>query len=53
VSSRAKTIFDQAMSKGHHRWGRKAKLTAGASVAVALRESHKSESLRDIAVSIL
>ncbi|KAI6150278.1 hypothetical protein BKA82DRAFT_15069 [Pisolithus tinctorius] len=36
----------------HKQWqpvGRKAKLTAGASVAIALRESHKSDSLRDIA----
>lgn len=37
------------MAKGHYRWGRKAKLTAGASIAITLREAHKSDSLRDIA----
>ena len=39
------------MSKGQFRWGRKAKLTAGASVSIAARESRKSVSLRDISVS--
>lgn len=53
AAHRSQMIFDQAMARGEYRWGRKAKLTAGASVAVALRESHKSDSLRDIAVSIL
>ena len=52
LSSRAKMIFDQAMTRGHYRWGRKAKLIAGASAAAALREVQKSDSLRDIAVSI-
>jgi transcription factor IIIB subunit 2 len=37
------------MTRGRYRWGRKAKLTAGASLAIALRESHKPDSLRDIA----
>ena len=50
---RAQGVFDQAMRAGRFRWGRKAKLTAGASLAIALRESHKSDSIRDIAVSIL
>lgn len=49
LSPRAEAIFTQAMAKGHHRWGRKAKLTAGASIAIALREAHKSDSLRHIA----
>ncbi|KAI6028852.1 hypothetical protein F5J12DRAFT_808150, partial [Pisolithus orientalis] len=49
LSPRAQAIFAQAMAAGGYRWGRKAKLTAGASVAIALRESHKSDSLRDIA----
>ena len=39
------------MSKGQFRWGRKAKLTAGASVSISARESRKSVSLRDISVS--
>jgi transcription factor IIIB subunit 2 len=40
------------MAAGRYRWGRKAKLTAAASVAVALRESRRSDSLRDIAFLI-
>ncbi|EED77791.1 predicted protein, partial [Postia placenta Mad-698-R] len=48
-ASRAQTIFDQAMNRGQYRWGRKAKLTAGASVAIALREARKSDALHDIA----
>ena len=49
--SRSQAVFDQAMAKGNFRWGRKAKLLAGASLAIALREANKSDSLRDIAVS--
>jgi len=49
LSPRAETIFTQAMTNGKYRWGRKAKLVAGASMAIALRETHKSDSLRDIA----
>ena len=48
---RAQGLFDQAMQKTRFRWGRRAKLAAGASLAIALRESQKSDSLRDIAVS--
>jgi len=53
LASRAQTLFSQAMSKGQFRWGRKAKLTAGASVSIAARESRKSVSLRDISVSFI
>jgi len=49
LASRAEHIFDSAMEKGRYRWGRKAKLTAGASIAIALREAHKADSIRDIA----
>ncbi|KAI0668542.1 hypothetical protein C8Q78DRAFT_1047724 [Trametes maxima] len=49
ITARAQGIFDQAMTRGHYRWGRRAKLTAGAALAIALRESHKSDSIRDIA----
>ncbi|KIJ16735.1 hypothetical protein PAXINDRAFT_162390 [Paxillus involutus ATCC 200175] len=49
LSPRAEAIFTQAMSKGQYRWGRKAKLAAGAAIAIALRDAHKSDSLRDIA----
>lgn len=48
LTPRAVTIFTQAMNAGHYRWGRKAKLTAAASVAIALRELHKPDSIRDI-----
>lgn len=47
---RATGIFDIAMKKGNYRWGRRARLTAGAAIAIALRESHKADSLRDIGV---
>lgn len=50
-TARAKGIFDQAMRRGQYCWGRKAKLAAGAAVSIALRESHKSDALLDIAVS--
>lgn len=53
LTARAQGVFDQAMARGKYRWGRKAKLAAGASIAVALREAHKSDSLRDIAVSAI
>ncbi|RPD59131.1 hypothetical protein L226DRAFT_553616 [Lentinus tigrinus ALCF2SS1-7] len=49
ATTRAQGIFDQAMRVGQYRWGRKAKLTAGAALAISLRESHKSDSIRDIA----
>lgn len=49
---RAQTIFDQAMRKGHYRWGKRAKLLAGASLSISLREANKSDSLRDIAVGV-
>ena len=51
-AERAQTLFDQAMSRGKFRWGRKSKRMAGAALAIALRESKKSDALRDIAVSI-
>ncbi|KAH8102866.1 hypothetical protein BXZ70DRAFT_926915 [Cristinia sonorae] len=49
VAGRAQHIFDSSMQRGRYRWGRKAKLTAGASVAIALREASKADSIRDIA----
>lgn len=49
LSPRAHAIFTHAMTTGRYRWGRKANLIAGASIAIALRESNKSDSLRDIA----
>jgi transcription factor IIIB subunit 2 len=52
ISPRAITLFSQARLVGPSRWGRKAKLTAAASIAIARRESHKPDSLRDIAFLI-
>lgn len=49
LSPRVHAIFAQAMTAGRHRWGRRAKLTAGAAMAIALREAHKSDLFRDIA----
>lgn len=52
VSPRAANIFNQAMSLGRYRWGRKARLTAGASIVIGLRESRKPDSIQDIAYLI-
>lgn len=43
------TLFRQAKEAIQFRWGRKAKLVAGTCLAVALRESKRSDCLRDIA----
>ncbi|KAK0210615.1 hypothetical protein DFS33DRAFT_1270616 [Desarmillaria ectypa] len=48
LSSRATTLFTQAMATGNFRWGRKAKLVAGACLSIALRESKRPDFLRDI-----
>lgn len=50
MATRSIGIFDLVMKKGQYRWGRRARLTAGAAIAIALRESHKADSLRDIGV---
>ena len=52
LTPRAVTIFTQAMNVGHYRWGRKARLTAAASVAIAFRELRKPDSIRDISFLI-
>src|ERR1700728_1511540 len=52
IVERAITLFSQAMATGNYHWGRKAKLTAAAAIAIARRESHKPDSLRTIAVLI-
>jgi len=48
LSSRAMNIFHKAKETIHFRWGRSAKLVAGACLAVALRESNRPDCLRDI-----
>lgn len=50
LTPRATNVFDLAMAAGKFRWGIKASLVSGAAIAVALRESEKSETLGDIAV---
>lgn len=40
------------MALGHYRWGRRARLTAGASIAIGLRESHKPDAILDISYLI-
>lgn len=42
-------LFTQAMERGQYTWGRRAKLVAGASIAIALAEGGSSNSLNDIA----
>lgn len=51
LAARAVCLFELAMQRGHFRYGTKARLVAGASLAIALRESEKGETVRDIAVS--
>lgn len=48
-SERANALFGQAMTRGTFHWGRKSKLVAGACLAVALRESKRPHTLREIA----
>lgn len=48
LSPRTMNLFRQAKDAMQFRWGRKAKLVAGASLAVALRESNRPDCLRDI-----
>lgn len=48
LSSRAMNIFHKAKETINFRWGRTAKLVAGACLAVALRESNRPDCLRDI-----
>ncbi|KAK1232276.1 hypothetical protein PQX77_004650 [Marasmius sp. AFHP31] len=48
LAPRTITLFNQAMATGQFTWGNKAKVVAGACLSIALRESHKPESLNDI-----
>lgn len=50
LADRACQLFDVAMTRGGLRWGRKARLTAAAALALAFREAQRSDPLRDIAV---
>ncbi|KAH8117521.1 hypothetical protein DFH11DRAFT_1724511 [Phellopilus nigrolimitatus] len=49
LSTRALYLFELAMEKGRFRYGKKARLVSGASLAIALREGQKGETIKDIA----
>ncbi|CAE6516593.1 unnamed protein product [Rhizoctonia solani] len=51
-TERAQYIMEQAMRKGKFRWGQAAERVAGASICIALRETGKAESTREVAVHI-
>ncbi|KEP53743.1 putative transcription initiation factor IIB [Rhizoctonia solani 123E] len=51
-TERAQYIMEQAMRKGKFRWGQGAERIAGASICIALRESGRAESTREVAVHI-
>lgn len=48
LSPRAISLFNQAKSASNFSWGNKAKLVAGACLAIALRESNRPDALADI-----
>lgn len=50
LSTRTQILFDQAMACGRFHYGRKARLVAGSSLVIALREARKGETIKDIAV---
>ena len=50
LSCRALFLFELAMERGRFRYGRKARLVAGSSLAIALRENQKGVTFKDIAV---
>jgi transcription factor IIIB subunit 2 len=53
LADRAENLFNVAMDRGKLRWGRKAKLTAASALAIACREAHRSDPLRELAVALL
>ncbi|KAL5490417.1 hypothetical protein ACEPAI_5250 [Sanghuangporus weigelae] len=52
MSSRTLFLFELAMEQGRFRYGKRARLVAAACLAIALRENHKGETIRDIAYVI-
>ncbi|KAF9477370.1 hypothetical protein BDN70DRAFT_810842 [Pholiota conissans] len=49
LSPRAITLFTQAKLASNFRWGQKSRSVAAACMAIALRESNRPDSIRDIA----
>ncbi|KAJ7109238.1 hypothetical protein C8R44DRAFT_884305 [Mycena epipterygia] len=50
TTERAYNLFQKAMKSGQYRWGRMAKLVAGACISIALRESNRPEMFPDLAL---
>ncbi|KAJ7751992.1 hypothetical protein B0H16DRAFT_1723771 [Mycena metata] len=49
VAERAYNLFEKAMRAGPYRWGRTAKLVAGACISIALRQSNRPDMFVDLA----
>ncbi|KAJ7219141.1 hypothetical protein GGX14DRAFT_590252 [Mycena pura] len=50
MTDRAYNLFQQAMATGEYRWGRTAKLVAGACICISLRLNNRPETFPDVAV---
>ncbi|KAJ6455719.1 hypothetical protein C8R45DRAFT_881173 [Mycena sanguinolenta] len=50
TTERAYNLFEKAMKSGQYRWGRTAKLVAGACLSIALRQSGRPDMFPDLAL---
>ncbi|KAJ7905350.1 hypothetical protein B0H14DRAFT_2659939 [Mycena olivaceomarginata] len=50
TTERAYNLFEKAMKSGQYRWGRTAKLVAGACISIALRQSNRPDMFPDLAL---
>ncbi|KAJ6546540.1 hypothetical protein DFH09DRAFT_646629 [Mycena vulgaris] len=50
TTERAYNLFEKAMRSGQYRWGRTAKLVAGACISIALRMNNRPEMFPDLAL---
>ncbi|KAF8212384.1 hypothetical protein K438DRAFT_1663244 [Mycena galopus ATCC 62051] len=50
TTERAYNLFEKAMKSGQYRWGRTAKLVAGACISLALRQSNRPDMFPDLAL---
>ncbi|KAJ7273573.1 hypothetical protein B0H12DRAFT_1090061 [Mycena haematopus] len=50
TTERAYNLFEKAMKSGQYRWGRTAKLVAGACISIALRQSSRPDMFPDLAL---
>ncbi|KAI0247065.1 hypothetical protein BJV78DRAFT_77737 [Lactifluus subvellereus] len=53
AATRAQAIFDSAMQRTSLRWGRAAKLAAGAALVFAMREQGRGDRTHHVAVSLI